>query len=296
MKKTLYGLKQSLSNLKNIEKIFSKEQTLHSLIERNLTSEEMLCSSDNDLVVSLTTYSDRIFDVHLVIESIGRQTVKPSRIILWLDENEFTIENLPPALRNMLNRGLEIYFCENIRSYKKIIPLLNMSLEHEIITIDDDVLYPYRFIEFICIEKKSNKNTVLCFRAHRIKLSDNGNVLPYLDWEIDTSDISPSFNIFPTGNYGVYYPRSAFSDLVLDKELFLKLAPTADDVWLKFTSMANGLKAKKINIENIENMNFIELGLNQTMSLNSLNVEGNANDKQITQVLSNLETVKQKLN
>ena len=53
---------------------------------------------DEPLVVSLTTFGQRIFDVHLVVESIMQQTVLPNRIILWLDETEFNESSLPLSL------------------------------------------------------------------------------------------------------------------------------------------------------------------------------------------------------
>ena len=51
--------------------------------------------NEPELIVSLTTYSKRIYQVHLVIETLMEQTLKPNRIVLWLDENEFTHDELP---------------------------------------------------------------------------------------------------------------------------------------------------------------------------------------------------------
>ena len=95
---------------------------------------------DEPLVVSLTTFGQRVFDVHLVVESIMQQTVLPNRIILWLDETEFNESSLPLSLKKMQQRGLEIRYCPNLRSYKKIIPTLKLVPEATVITIDDDDL------------------------------------------------------------------------------------------------------------------------------------------------------------
>ena len=61
------------------------------------------------------------------IESIMEQTMKANRIILWLDYS-FEKQPLPKALQLLQKRGLEIEYCKDIRSYKKLIPALKKSL------------------------------------------------------------------------------------------------------------------------------------------------------------------------
>ena len=57
-------------------------------------SEKPLC--DKEVIVSLTTYDKRYYDVYLTIESIMQGTVKPNRIILWLaDEMKNGLEIRP---------------------------------------------------------------------------------------------------------------------------------------------------------------------------------------------------------
>lgn len=100
-------------------------------------------NGDRELIVSLTSYGCRVNSVALTIESIFQQTVKPNRIILWLSSDEFLcLEDLPYSLRKLQERGLDILFCEDIRSFKKLIPTIKLYPEADILTIDDDVLYP----------------------------------------------------------------------------------------------------------------------------------------------------------
>lgn len=282
------SIKKALSTMKNLEDILIRKEVISNLVFRSATESSPLCSPVNDVLVSLTTYSKRIFDVHLVIESLGMQTLKPGRIILWLDEDEFNSDNIPVTLQRLVERGLEIKYCKNIRSYKKIIPSLEMYMDNNIITIDDDVIYPYRFIELFLHESESYTNTVLCFRAHKIKYTSNGDMLPYLKWDLETKSREPGDDIFPTGNHGVYYPKNAFYKDATDESLFMRLAPSADDVWLKFKTLQNGFKAKVIDTRSIEYFNFIELTLNQNSSLNALNVTNNENDVQIKNVIESI--------
>lgn len=81
-----------------------------------VTDEKLLGSGD--LIVSLTSYGRRLYDVAYTIQSIMRQTQKPNRIILWIDRQD--CDRIPSSLKRLQQRGLEIIPTEaNIRSYKK---------------------------------------------------------------------------------------------------------------------------------------------------------------------------------
>lgn len=47
-------------------------------------SKERYCQKE--VIVSLTTYGKRLYDVYLAIESIMQQSMKPNRIVLWLGD------------------------------------------------------------------------------------------------------------------------------------------------------------------------------------------------------------------
>ena len=72
------------------------------------------------MVVSLTTFPLRIGKVHLTIQSILRQSRPADRILLWLSKEEFPEEaQLPANLLRLKEKGLDIRFCDNIRSFKR---------------------------------------------------------------------------------------------------------------------------------------------------------------------------------
>ena len=119
-----------------------KYATLHTK-ERGVTDTQ-IC--DKEVIVSLTTYDKRFYDVYLTIESIMQGTVKPNRIILWL-ANEMKDLHVPVSLQRQVERGLEIGYTKDIRSFKKLIPTLKKYPESVIITIDDDALYEYDLVE-----------------------------------------------------------------------------------------------------------------------------------------------------
>jgi len=66
-------------------------------------------SRETPLIVSLTTFSGRIQIVHKTIESLLNQTVKADRILLWLSEEEFNLDDIPEILKLQEKRGLDHY-------------------------------------------------------------------------------------------------------------------------------------------------------------------------------------------
>ncbi|BAB51279.1 acyltransferase family protein [Mesorhizobium japonicum] len=75
-----------------------------------------------ELIVSLTSYPKRFPTLHLTLRCLLSQTIAPNRVILWLTAEDAA--QLPASVTDLKCHGLEIRFCKDIRSYKKIIPTL----------------------------------------------------------------------------------------------------------------------------------------------------------------------------
>lgn len=240
---------------------------------------------DEPLIVSLTTYGKRIHEVYLVVESIMRQTIRPNKIILWLDEDEFNDKNLPLSLKRQISRGLTISYCKNYKSYKKIIPTLQNYPGTTIITIDDDVIYPIDMIERMI--QAYNNNKVICYYRGRIIGKSGEKLSSYSKWKFVTST-EPLFNVMPTGVGGIMYPKDSLNEKVLDEDTWSRLCPAADDVWLRAMTMLNGYKCKRIEISGTFDYNFISLENNQDIALANSNYRESKNDWQINAVFFKL--------
>lgn len=279
-----------LRYLKDLNRNINTLITKNDLNKSATVSTESICQDEYNLerglIVSLTTFSKRIYDVHLVIESIARQTLKPNKVILWLDEEEFTCKDLPEVLKKQVKRGLQIEYCENLRSYKKIIPTLKKYPDSNIITIDDDILYPSDMIDRFVKEHDKNKDLVLCNRGHEIKIDERGKVRNYSQWTHEVKNYQPGRLIFPTGVGGVFYPSGCFYNEVTQKEIFMDVAPTADDVWLKTMTLLAGKYCKIIQRNASFFDEFLLLEESQDIGLLNQNVILGENDKQISKVFS----------
>ncbi|EOX3438168.1 glycosyltransferase family A protein [Vibrio cholerae] len=245
---------------------------------KNLTQGTVL--GDFPIVVSLTSYSDRIYDVYLVLESIAQQTVKPNRVILWIAENEFSSYDLPETLKKRFSYGLEVRFCPDIRSYKKLIPTLELCDNSVIITLDDDIIYPHDTIENLIKEHKRYPNAILGNRAHEITFR-NGKLKPYKTWNKEVS--KQSDYIFLTGCGAILYPPNSLHASVMDSSLFMSLCPHADDVWFFIMAKLQNTEIRKAKGRCFEQ--FTQIPNSQDIGLNKLNVDNGGNDIQIKNVL-----------
>lgn len=256
-------------------------------VEMGIASEKI---ASNDIIVSLTTYGRRIHDVYLAIESIMQGTVKPNKIILWLSEEEFGKKDLPITLQKQQIRGLEIKYCKDIRSYKKLVYTLKEYPEACIITIDDDLIYNFDLVENLLNRHKQNPSYICASRIHQITKNSDGSIKKYLDWNGCAGNDTPEsdLNFFTTGG-GTLFPPHAFPKETFDEDVFTNICPTADDVWFNAMARLKGTKICKSFTHSSKGEDFIVNENLQPDGLNTINnaPENNQNDVQIKAVFEN---------
>ncbi|MDR1554422.1 MAG: hypothetical protein LBS39_00155, partial [Campylobacteraceae bacterium] len=142
--------------------------------------------------------------------------------------------------------GLSIFWCENLKPYNKLIPTLKEYPNSIIITVDDDIYYPKNMLEKLYQAYQKQPNMVHCHRAHRITFK-NGQIEPYKNWKFSVEKVNPSFLNFLTGVGGVLYPPNIFHEDILRKDIFVKLAPNADDIWFWAMTVLNNVKINVVD-------------------------------------------------
>ncbi len=243
---------------------------------------------DHQIIVSLTTYGVRLSQVYLAIESIMQQTKQANRIVLWLSK-EFENTMLPQTLINQMSRGLEIYYCDDIRSYTKLIPSLKKFPNDAIITIDDDLIYPITALESLINSYIEDQNYIYFNRAHRIVVK-NHKIEPYILWEMCASNEDVSILNFPTGVGGVLYPPHIFNDEVFNEDVFMQDCKFADDVWFYAMAVYNNKISRRSKAYMIDpNGGYLDNPNTKAETLCSINVTGGMNDKQLQAVVHRYE-------
>lgn len=163
------------------------------------------------LIVSLTTHGERLYEVWLAIESIMQGTVRPSAIVLWLGENE--PKEMPISLRRQMERGLTIRRTRDIRSYTKLVPALQHYPEADIVTIDDDILYPQDFLENLLLLHQLHPQAIVANKVMRLRRAQDGVPEGIREWPytLETNGERDA-DLFFEGFGGVLYPAHSMPE------------------------------------------------------------------------------------
>jgi hypothetical protein len=195
-----------------------------------------------NFIVSLASYSKRISTLNVCLESIFSQTLMPQKVLLYLDDS-IAFNKIPKEIIAYIPKGLEIIRVSNdITSHNKYYYTLQNFPDDAIITVDDDVIYDkYTFYNLWCTHQKFP--SAVCATKVTYMTFDNDKIIrSYNDWisEYDKIHI-PSKQLVAVGVGGILYPPHTFSSETFDKKLIMKLAPTADDLWLKIMQLQNNI-------------------------------------------------------
>lgn len=208
-------------------------------------------------VVSLTTWGKRATTVYLAIESIAAGRVRPSRLILWIDD-ERVFRNLPTTLRRLQARGLEVKLCANYRPHKKYYPYLESECEFEtpLVTADDDMLYPRSWLKALWEANRKHPLDINCFWGHEIALSEE-QIAPVSKWKPLGSQ-KPSFLHAAAGGTGAIYPPPFLGALKRAGTGFEDCCPKDDDLWLHVQAVRAGFRVRAI-VPRLPYLAFVEI-------------------------------------
>lgn len=205
------------------------------------------------LVVSLTTLGHRLPTVHLAIESILAQSLRPERILLWVSPDLAERAARLPTLQALASRGLEIRAAEDVGPHTKLVHALAAFPQACIVTVDDDIVYPINALQALWDMHCRHPNAIVANWARRLAFDDQGRVRgvragplltpPTLESEIESPhrhDPTPDLLAFPYGTGGVLYPPGSLHPRVSDVATFRRLCPKEDDIWFKAMAMLQG--------------------------------------------------------
>jgi hypothetical protein len=199
---------------------------------------------------------------------------------------------LPRRLLDLQHLGLTIRWCEDIKSYKKLVPALREFPDDVIVTADDDIYYPPEWLERLHRAYLLAPNQIHAHRAHRVSLADADSIQPYGRWQKNISSSEASFTVFPTTGGGVLYPPSSLHPDVRDEATFLRLAPHADDLWFWVMALRQGTRLGVVE-RNIKHLTYVnpevEFGLTSGPTLYEIN--RTENEAQLTALIAHFTMI-----
>ena len=193
-----------------------------------------------NMVVSLTSTGDRIKYILPTLYSLASQTRKPDLIVLWLGKDKAYPKGVLSKIREM---GILIRFREDLGPNTKYYYAFNEYCNDMVITVDDDIIYHKDMTEELYRAYLKHPEAVTARRVHKIRFDRNRKPVRYKDWIWEYRDaVSPTHDLFATGVGGVLYPPAVMSYICRESKDFLKVCPKADDIWLKFCELKNGIR------------------------------------------------------
>jgi hypothetical protein len=239
-----------------------------------LNTEKLKTTKQDQLpvIVSLTSIPSRLKKVHITIKSVLDQVQKPKKIILWL--NEADKNHVPKSLTKLEGDIFNIKYTPLTCSHKKLIHTLELYPEAIIVTCDDDFIYDKKWLENLYDSYLLHPKNIIANQIRQIQYYNN-KLLSYKYWNL--KDPEQNKTILAIGAGGILYPPNALSPLASDSQLFLKLAPKADDLWFKAMALLQGTTV--IQTKNPPKRLIPIMGT-QMISLKKENVDQNKNVSQ----------------
>ena len=200
-----------------------------------------------NLVISLTSHGKRVESAApYAIYSILQQKVLPKRIVLNLNKDKWDDDKLPSMLKHLQKVGVEVSYVEDIGPYTKFLPTLKDNPNEIIVTVDDDIYYDDNMVgELYSAYEESDGRSIICRNGMRL-LRKNGVFLIYTEQpHISKNDDAPGV---PFGVSGVLYPPNIFDGELFNSDVYKKLCPNTDDLWIGIMSLRN-----RINVLYVHN-------------------------------------------
>jgi len=247
------------------------------------------------IIISLTSFPARINAAIKVIEKMMNQTMRPDKIVLYLTSGQFPDKKLPEKLLKLRGDMVDIkFFDKPIKSYTKLIPALIDFPNDIIITVDDDMYYPDNLVEELLRAHKKYPRAICLNRTRRIKFAKDGQPLTYLKWPLYRSfrkfylTRRPHPMNLVMGVGGVLYPPHCLHPLVTRDDMFMKLSPSADDLWFWVMAAKAGTCIKFVNNNRVKEHQFEDT---QESALMYENRTG-GNDRAMANILAEFPEVK----
>jgi hypothetical protein len=148
--------------------------------------------------------------------------------------------------------ALSTRFVRNTGPYRKLLPVLEECIDDGmktvVVTCDDDTHYATSWLHEL-LRHHQIVGGLVAFRGHTARISPDGdNLLPYASWQMNPRKCHLSLANLPTGKDGVVYRPTYFDRAVLDVDVAMQLAPTADDLWFRWHSLVRGIPCYLIDL------------------------------------------------
>ena len=204
-----------------------------------------------EIDISLTAISPRLARLAPVITSLLAQDPAPARVLIHLSRGPYLLDegitDLPAALAALVDGArVQVIWVENTGPYRKILPWAaqNAGTDRWVVTADDDTAYPPGWLARLVAGRLAT-GAVTAWSGHPIVVR-RGAVAGYGRWFGAALPEGPALRVLPIGKDGVLYSGRDFPPEMLDIATAQAIAPTADDLWLRWHMARVGVRAQVV--------------------------------------------------
>jgi hypothetical protein len=226
----------------------------------------------NNIIVSLTSYKERLPFLSMTLNSIYKQKMQPDKIVLVLYNED--VKYIPLSIKKDIESGrVELIVCdEDLKSHKKYYYTMLKYPDDIVITIDDDLIYDDDLVSSLISYYEKYPTCISARRVHRIKKGEK-----YINWDFEYDKIlEPSMDLFATTGAGTLFPPNILRIDELNKD-DIYACINADDVLLKHIEYKLGINTVWVKNEKqhpVKN----KLCLFFSKQLSTFNVDKGGND------------------
>lgn len=149
-------------NIFNILSTYKYKIESDSIIDCVTNTFKYIDEYEEKIIITMTTWKQRISNIPIVLKNILNQTIKPDKIVINVAIDEFPNkeEDFPDDVNLFLNKHKNMidvnWVQKNNRVWKKILPTMQMYPCDCIICIDDDFIYTPNMIETLINAHNNN--------------------------------------------------------------------------------------------------------------------------------------------
>ena len=192
----------------------ASELIRYLLLVSGIKSSVKFSNISSDIVISLTTLSERVDRIQPTLYSLLDQSVLPKKIIVWVpkyslrEQKNISVEDLP-SIPLVEFRVVE----HDLGPITKLIPSLleyKADPNQQIICLDDDIIYSKKLIEAYVIESQRNPDAALAVIGYDIpaSLKDKNR----FDTKVYGTDIQNLVEVDVITGYGSFMIKPSFFD------------------------------------------------------------------------------------
>lgn len=196
---------------------------------------------ETQIIVSISSTSDHFKKLPITLYSLLNQSLKPDKIILWLDKEYEELAYLPYEISQFIKNGIEINFVKNLGLYSKTYHALKKYPDSIIVTASDSVYYRKNWLKKLYLSYISHPEDIHTHNVKIVELDKNFN-----KWKKKNIEEKASYNYFPISESGILYPPNCFSNEATREDIFNKHSKENDSLWFWTMALVHNKKIRLI--------------------------------------------------